>query len=146
MVGQAATPTGLWLPSWLADQSPRQITCRGFLYSPARATHGIGRHQRVDTEAEGDGKPQLLERVAGREIKVQEQPQRQRMKIGRLFDRLLVDEPRSREPENAERGDEPAEEIHPRRRIPAKHVDVRFPKPIMPRPCGEWFETGVENN
>src|SRR5947208_15902567 len=68
------------------------------------------------------------------------------MIIGRLFDRLLVDEPWCREPENAECGDKPTEKIHPRRRIRAQHADVPFPKPIMPCARGEWFETGVKQH
>jgi len=72
--------------------------CRGvFRFTSARRARRR-RHQRIGDDAEGDGEPQLLKRVAGREIKVQQQPYHKRMVIGRLFDRLLVDEPRCREP------------------------------------------------
>src|SRR5947207_9536399 len=68
------------------------------------------------------------------------------MIIGRLFDRLLVDEPRRGETEDSERDGEPAKEIYPRRRIPVEDVHVRIPEPIMPDTRDEWFERGVQYN
>src|SRR2546426_7758340 len=66
------------------------------------------------------------------------------MIIGRLFDRLLVDEPRRRETEDAESDGEPAKEIYPRRRIPTRDVPVRFPEPVMLHARGERFERAVK--
>src|SRR5712672_966441 len=73
------------------------------LRSPRRATHGINCHNHVGDEAESDRWPQLLKRAAGREIEVQQEPDHQRMIVGRLLERLLVDEPRRCESENTQR-------------------------------------------
>src|SRR6266511_411969 len=136
--GSGAVPFVIWTSDFLWHSSlgprhyPRGVSSGSHLVkrdqyafnfgrrsgSPAGAAHGVNGRNRVDDKAEDNRGPHLPERVAGGDIEVQQQPKHERMIICRLLNRPRGDEPGRGETKNPERGDEPAEKIHPRRRIP----------------------------